>query len=142
MGPYCTPADVQALIRDIEFSDDSNISEAQVLEIIDQESENINSKISKRYVLPIPEDAGGLKVLKRLCIQFVLKRIAPLIAVSADGDSQSNLRDIVSAFSPAKELDALVQGTVELAGVPQKKNGFEIQANFSRPLFTDQADQW
>lgn len=139
---YCTPEDVAITIRDIEFSDDSNVTEDQVLELIDQETENINSKISKRYILPVPEDSGGFKVLKRLCSQFVIKRIAPMVSVSAEGDGESNLRDIVSAFSPAKELDAIVKGYVELLGVPQKSNGFEVQSNFAAPVFDNRNDQW
>ena len=113
--PYCTNADVSSEFKNIEFDANSAVTDAELTEIIKEESAVIDSYVGMRYVVPVT-NTTALLVLKKLCKLMSADRVRGILGVknpSQEYDSEEKRAYIRGAIDDLKDIAA---GKVNLPG--------------------------
>lgn len=138
---YCEISDISALSR-IEFNENTSFTEDQVTELITQESAYIDGVLAKKYITPITGDKS-LILVKKVCIQLVVKRIDPALNTTISADI---IRvKLGEAFDPDATLRKIIAGEIELMDAQQvdsPSGSFKIIHNFDDRQFRNNTDQW
>lgn len=77
---YATVADISALSK-VSFGANTSISTAQVEGLISEEAAYIDGYLERRFTVPIAGDRA-LLIIKKICVQLVLKRLDPALNLS------------------------------------------------------------
>jgi len=80
MSAYCTVSEVQSEFNELNINSGS-LDSSEITRFIEEESGKIDTKLSKRYTLPITSSEGLLQ-LKKICIDFVANRICKILNIA------------------------------------------------------------
>lgn len=114
---YCDVDAIKAEFKSITFTgSDAAVTTADVEEFITQASNEIDSRLSIRYAVPVTAGTSALSLLKQICTWIVSSRIKDITEVkevneNADQDVKSDL-----GTRARKMLDQIVNGEINLIG--------------------------
>lgn len=147
---YCTVDEVASDFKDIEFSNDSSVTTAEVESFIDQEAAFINSMINDRYITPIIEgdSPNSFLTLKRINVFLAADRVRHVLAVKTGRDASDQdtkgLRSI--SRQPRADLKNIRDGKSDLIDAIEKSSniGFDVGSDKSCDdmIFNPKKQQW
>lgn len=147
---YCTRTDILADFKGIKIDDTTAVTPKSLNEIIEQESNYIDARISNRYELPVDETTYpvAFSILKRICIFRVSDRVRNILEIKTgvtqkDSDEKYKKNEI---RTPNDDLDMIVKGDLLLIGVPLVAtnggvNSFNVDACVPH-VFDTTKQQW
>ena len=137
---YAELNDITKELSNIVFDEDTSVTAATVLDFIAEETATINSKISKRYRVPIDKEDSpkSFIILRRLTVAMVLRRVIPLVGRVKEEDKEKAGRTAVAAVT---DINMIVSGDLPLTDAQNVPQGY-IRAEFPETYFETGKDQW
>lgn len=112
------------------------ITDSKLNDIIEQESDFIDSYLTTRYVVPVCEYdyPKAFNVLKRICIFRVSLRVKNIIEVKSDATQQNSEEKFAGnmARTPNDDLMDIVSGKMILIDVPTKNANLGVSSFTSK----------
>lgn len=117
---YCAISDIVAdFSNSVVFDSDSKVTDAQVTEYIESESNYIDSYIASKYKVPVLEvdSPSAFAMLKRICIYRVSDRVRNILEVKT-GDTNLDQDTKGQSRTPTNDLKLIIDGKLSLIDAP------------------------
>ena len=139
--------DVEAYFKSIDFgAATASVADAEVTDLLDRQSARVDSKIAKKYVVPVT-GTEAVKALTDIVVRLVAATVIRILN-STVGVSENELNRAAALEKGANaDLDALAKGTALLSDAtlasataldPESYN----YVNDEQPVFEKEVDQW
>lgn len=115
---YTTKAEIEADFKEISFSTDTLVKEADVTQFIVEADSLINSYVGTVYTVPVAAGEGLnlLKLLSRSLVASRIKRIMEVVQDKSTDANQSVVGVLLSVAQVIKILENIQNKKVTLAG--------------------------
>ena len=113
--PYCVTADITSNFGDIEFSATSKVTTTDITNLIDSESNYIDSYLYSKYIVPVLIGTAPLAyaLLKRICIFRVSERVRGILQIKS-GETQLDQDTKAPLVNPDADLKKIIDGKLSL----------------------------
>jgi phage gp36-like protein len=130
---YCEKQDVINDFKSLTVSDTSIITNHKLDDIIEEESNYIDSYISQRYVIPITSPKAR-NILKRICVFRVSERIKNIIEVKSNATQVNSEEKNSNTYvrTPNHDLVDIAKGKMLLIGATLKSNDLGVKSFTSK----------
>lgn len=145
---YCLFTDIQSDFKNIVFTPTSSVTQAEVTEMIEQESQHIDAMICSVYSTPVDPNVSpkSALILKRIAIFLTSDRVRHILYTKTGTDSKDQDTKGLHSFSrnPNKALLQIQEGTLKLLdAVALSSNiGFDTGEKCCDPVFDPCKEQW
>lgn len=132
--PYCEVEDIEADFKALEIDDSTtSVSEDEITEIIDQESNYIDGRVGLKYVTPIDPDESpkAFSILKRICTFMCAERVKSILEVKTgvaqlDSEQKVIMADTIRTFK--KDLQLISEGKLLLSDATLKSTSAGVSS--------------
>lgn len=111
---YCERKDIQSMYKDITFSVNTKVTKKEVEQFIDDWSQQIDARISKRYTTPVTGTKSKL-VLKQVCIWFVVAQVDEILNQGKSIKRENFIRSMDYVKRAESQLKSIEKGITELS---------------------------
>lgn len=128
---YCTVDDIASDFKNITFSANSSVTDAEVQKFINEECAYIDGRICHLYETPIVEANSPVSflILKRINIFLAADRVRHVLYVKTGMDNKDQDTKGLKSLSrnPQKDLDDILKGKLKLGDAIAKDDciGFD-----------------
>lgn len=146
MAAYATDAQVATEAKvSSGFSTTTNPTAAKVDEIIAEVEAKINSRLIRKYVLPLTQ-ADSLLLLRGISLALCVERVREIMTVQSGTAKVEQFAAKTSADYARKDLERIVAGELALVGETLKTSGDGVKS-FAKdtglvPTFDRTKRQW
>lgn len=142
MPQYCQIDDVQRLIKWTRFQYNNVLDPGDVEEFIKEAEAEVESRLSKKYQLPIAED--DKRIVKFIVVRLASFSIAKVLVVQAGGDIPETVLEWKNEAEA--RLKQILDDEVQLPETPEdpqwKPDGGLLSIKSSEPYWKKNTDQW
>lgn len=152
---YCTVSNIQSNFVKIDFSTDTTVTSKKVKELISDYSNQLDSRLSYKYVMPVVEAASpsAFAICKQIVQYFVTAEIEDIITrgralTSQDSKPNNNQepRSIRWNKRAEKLINQLENGELTFIDVQKVSESKIFSSNTGKPqydpVFRKECDQW
>lgn len=147
---YCSVEDIQAEFKQITFDRTTLVTIEKVNQFIVEADAVVNSYISKRYAVPITQDASSVSLMRLYSRTIVRDRVRAILSVKQSGGNTSansdvrgvefSTRDVMSALRDLQtSKTALTGATLLVTG--GAFSSFNVDHSIG-PIFQKGKRQW
>lgn len=146
---YASQSDIENEMNGGAFDAGSGVTSGGLAEMLDQESAVIDQYLSTQYVTPVT-DSTAIKVLKKICTDFVVFRVAKALRQSEGLTDNSEPRDVSESAAYRESLRLLKMfssGQLALSGAAKQESkkkimGFTPDKSTTENVFKKDEKQW
>lgn len=146
---YCTAEDVQAEFKNLELTTTGFVTSETVDTFITEASALIDSKVGRRWVIPVTGNAESLALLSLFCRTLVADRVRGILANKQQTNTDPNKvvkSDGYSVRDVMKALEDIRLGNMVLPGAELLNSNASMFSNNSsmnvQPRFRKGYKQW
>jgi hypothetical protein len=142
---YCTQAHVEGEFKDNTFTVSTSVTIADVARFIEETDAEIDSKIGRKYVVPVT-GATSILLLRMISVTLVSERIKKIIAIKAGDSKVDQDAETTKEKTVRKMLESIVKGEMILSDATLVSSGGGVRSytyeNDIESVFDVTQDQW